>query len=388
MLMRWIISSTAPRRVDRFSGWLEKEGESVIKEIGSIFPLYPADLADAQGGRSAFPTGIAWFSLGREAIRAALVANADKPKRALLPAFTCQSVIDPFIELGWECFFYSIKEDLHVDGASLSKLQQELNPGAVLVHPYFGRRISDDEASLLSDMRSDSCILIGDFTQCFFDRASYRCFDYCLCSLRKWLPIPDGAFLIALNGTPIPDSVKLEANEAFLGSQMKAMELRGLYFLSGEDRLKQESIELNKKAERIASQQASIHRISAFSAHRVANVELLRECFARRRRNYSILCDKVLPTKEVFPLSVSQDQMATAPLYFPIRCEHRSELQARLASNDIYAPILWPVESEGLLVDSGVEVLYSTILAIPCDQRYDGSDMGNIAELLNTFCEG
>ena len=62
----------------------------------------------------------------------------------------------------------------------------------------------------------------------------------------------------------------------------------------------------------------------------------------------------------------------------------RSEVQTRLANEHIYAPVLWPVCTEDLLISEDIKYIYSHILMIPIDQRYNEFDMSRILTVLNS----
>ena len=85
-------------------------------DIGSIFPLYKEDMMiptmynDINVGKSRIV-----FSLCREAMFAIALKYKESKKSVLIPAYTCQTVIDPFIELGWTVHFYNIEKTLRID---------------------------------------------------------------------------------------------------------------------------------------------------------------------------------------------------------------------------------------------------------------------------------
>lgn len=74
----------------------------------------------------------------------------------------------------------------------------------------------------------------------------------------------------------------------------------------------------------------------------------------------------------------------TAPLYFPIYVSNRTEIQKKLAAKHIYAPVLWPVNTAEVLINDNIKYIYSHILMIPIDQRYDEQDMKKIVTILNS----
>ena len=79
------------------------------------------------------------------------------------------------------------------------------------------------------------------------------------------------------------------------------------------------------------------------------------------------------------------EEVTTAPLYFTIYVQDRPALQRVLAQEAIYAPVIWPVEDERVLIDNDVKYIYDHLLAIPCDQRYDTEDMQRIVTIINNY---
>jgi hypothetical protein len=77
--------------------------------------------------------------------------------------------------------------------------------------------------------------------------------------------------------------------------------------------------------------------------------------------------------------------VTTAPLYFTLYVKERARLQKLLSLNSIYAPVLWPVEDERVLITEDIKFIFNHLLAIPCDQRYDQDDMQRVAEVINNY---
>ena len=108
------------------------------KEIGSIFPLSDSVLSQAESVHAQFPSDRIYYSLCREALYDIAKVLTGRVKRVLIPAYTCQTVITPFEECGWQCVYFSIKRDLRIDTQDLAKLVEDSPPSLVVVHPYFG----------------------------------------------------------------------------------------------------------------------------------------------------------------------------------------------------------------------------------------------------------
>ena len=73
----------------------------------------------------------------------------------------------------------------------------------------------------------------------------------------------------------------------------------------------------------------------------------------------------------------------TAPLWVPFlpRC-NRDEFQKRLSARNLYCPYLWPLPQNARGCSSYIDSFVDNMLCLPCDQRYDASDMKEIAEIL------
>ena len=103
----------------------------------------------------------------------------------------------------------------------------------------------------------------------------------------------------------------------------------------------------------------------------------------RRFANYKYLLDNIKEKENCKMFCNNIEAITTAPLYFMLYVENRSDLQRKLAEHHIYAPVLWPVVYDEVLVNDTVKCLYDHLLAIPIDQRYDENDMQKVVDLIN-----
>ena len=353
-----------------------------MKEIGSLFPIYedPGKTIEPEGKE--IPSNEIRLSLCREALLAIAEREACHGNSVMLPAYTCQSVIAPFAQMGWRCRFYGIRKDLRINVGSFLEVLDAENPSIVLVHPYYGLGLSPEEKTLLIHAKESGAIVVEDVTQCIFKDKNENFIGYYVGSYRKWLPIPDGAFLYQTGASEPAAPKTLPENAAFVVSQLKAMRLRGQYFVSNELELKRSSIQLNKAAEKlIDTGPIAPHEISAYS-NRALSREDVEVVQARRRENACFLYRRLDRNACDFPIR-DAEEMENTPLYLPLYFHNRAEVQRKLAANGVYAPILWPVETPAVLVDDDVRFIYEHILLIPIDQRYDLEDMRRIAAIIN-----
>ena len=353
------------------------------KEIGSIFSLSDQVLSQAEATQAQFPFDRIYYSLCREALCDIANALNGTTKKVLIPAYTCQTVITPFEENGWQCEYFPIKRDLRINTQSLVKLVENTKSSLVVVHPYFGMDLNDEEIATLAAIKETGVDVILDLTQCLFSTKQYSFANYIVASYRKWMPIPDGGYLMNLSNSECIRQPENE-NSEFTESEKAAMYLRGQYFANGEQRTKDISIRLSKAADHIAENNITPHKMSqvAYNLMKNDNIELNQKC---RFDNYTYLYHNILESDKITKVCKDINSVTTAPLYFTIYVKDRPALQKLLAQDSIYAPVIWPVEDERVLINDEVKYIYEHILAIPCDQRYDEKDMQRALDIINNY---
>lgn len=354
----------------------------MIKEIGSIFPIYINDCFSENHSANNLLNGKYLYSLCREAFLHIAKVNCGTNKKILLPAYTCKTVIIPFEQEGWECHYYNISQELKIDCKYLTNLVEDIKPALVLTHPYYGMDFSKEETECLLQIKNKGCKIIVDLTQNIFSSERLTFVDYYTGSLRKWLNIPDGGFL---ETKELFDLTSLEQNIEFVNKQAEAMHLRAQYFLTDDKNLKQQSIKLNKEAESIS--RIEPHKISNLSRI-ILNTTDNQRIINCRRENFMTLFSLVKDSDQVKRVITNFDSINNAPLYFPIYVKERKKVQCWLSKHNIYCPVLWPCYKDEVRVNKNIQYMYEHILAIPCDQRYTKMDMTNIATLINEYIEG
>lgn len=359
--------------VDRF------ENENVI-DIGSIFPVYTANCElfsqkDA-GILEPILNKAVLYSLCSEALHDIAVMYGGRSKCVLLPAYTCQSVIAPFLQEGWQCKFFRIDEALRIDTDNIVSLARQAHPAVCVVHPYYGMDLNDKEIQALQEIKSLGCVMVEDLTQCIFSSRRPPVFDYYVGSLRKWFPIPDGAFLLNSAGSPLPQA-PIEEYTEFIQLQLDSMYLRGTYFKDHDLEIKQISRRVQALAVEVSDRPLQAHTMSAYARQALRCQDIDRSSEVRLD-NYRYLHGLLSDCQVCRPVCRDLSEVTTAPLYLPVYAHNRAGLQSRLAEHQIYAPILWDAETPAVLSDPAVANIYHSILALPVDQRYNRKCMDRI----------
>ncbi len=352
----------------------------MVHEIGSIFSIdRDRQIAAKHGGDN----DVLRFSLCREALLTIAKQLGHREKKVLLPAYTCQTVIAPFVQEGWQCAFYPVDRDLRIDKAAIVRLAKSLNPSLCVVHPYFGNELNAEELETLGKVKDLSCVLVEDRTQILFSEHYHKIFDYYVGSYRKWFPIPDGAFLKnGASALPIAASEMVE-NDKFVQLQTEAMCLRGDFLKNGDENVKNRSRQMVEQANSVISGKIFPHCMSG-SSQKIMNQTDVKLLMQRRMDNYRFLFEHL--QHQTVCRRVKQDisELTTVPLYFPVYVQNRAALQAKLCTHRIYAPILWPVQTTDILINDTIKEIFDTILMIPCDQRYTEEDMQFVVDVINS----
>ncbi len=348
-------------------------------EIGSIYSIttlekeqcLPCDLA----GNDAL-----YFSLCREALLNIAIRYRDSSRKVLLPAYTCQTVIDPFQQEGWKIIYYNINRNLRIDFADLQDKFTAFKPNLCVVHPYYGADLNQEELEKLRMLKEKGCKLVEDLTQCVFSVQYDSVFDYFLGSYRKWFPIPDGAFLKCVGVT----HQVMEENQEFVRPMADAMYLRGVFHKTEDANIKEISRRVGNEAIAKISNVIEQHVMSEFSWSLLSKIDV-EDVKRRRFDNYKYLYNHLTSVNNIELPERKLEEITCAPLFFPVYVKNRAEFQRRLALHEIYAPVLWPVHTSALLINNDIKCIFDEILMLPIDQRYGVEDMKRMINVIQSW---
>ena len=358
----------------------------MAKEIGSTYYLAPHSTDSFPKKSLSQPNilkaGESYVSTCRSAIGLCLDKLCIERKVALLPSFTCESVLHPFLKWGYDVYPYPIGRDLKINWEQFKSVIDEIRPSVILTHPYFGFNTTEELRNHIAELRvNDKIIFIEDMTQSMFSGFKPLPTNYHVGSIRKWMPIPDGAFTTAPFHRNEEDTELAEA-------KIKALTEKGNYILNGKG--DKESFRKDfATAESILDSRENVYSMSSVSREIFAHTEIegLKD---RRWKNYQYLLnhvinDSVLSNRiEVIQKDLTGD---VCPFHFSAYVKKgRRELQQYLAKNDIYATVIWgcPTEFE-VLINEDARYIYDHILCFHVDQRYNVDDMRRIVNTLSDY---
>jgi hypothetical protein len=317
-------------------------------------------------------------SSGRGAITLLLQQVTPQNKSVLLPAYTCDSVILPFIEQGYSCYFYDINEDL---SPNIESIKSYKNIGLFFHMGYYGFSTNSNLLNVVLDFRKQSTIIVEDITHTLF--SSYKRLeenDFLVGSIRKWFGIPGGGFLASSTRKlkrPQTDTIE------FLALRKAALYSKGKYIKNNDNNLKMAFLNQFSEAESLLDKDPAPYRIDSLS-NEIINSFNIADMVRKRRQNFVLLSEGL---RNVSYLNVlfSDFPDNVCPIFYPVIIKKdRNDVRRLLIDEKIYCPVHWPIPDKVKCIDLVNSLgIYSEILSIPCDQRYGEEEMARIISVLN-----
>ncbi len=344
-----------------------------MREIGSEFEL--TESAKPAGDPVDWHAGCDFLYTisGRSAIDVVL-EDVEGIRKALVPAYCCDSMLAPFRRHGIELDFYAVR---FCDGGFQEEFVIPSDVDAVLRMSYFGFR-NERPTDELSKFHDRGGIVIEDVTHSLFSHGKFApSSDYAVASLRKWGGLVSGG-ICAKRGGVFHNRELMEPPREFMERKLRAMQMKSEYLRSPNEEKKQEFLRLFAETNHCLGEQYGM-AIDAYSAEQFSRWDGA-EIVCRRRENATVLyrgMEGLSVVRPLFPL----EQM-DCPLFVPVVVDaaQRDALCRHLAENGVYCPRHWPRPQADC--DSN---LYDLELSLVCDQRYDSLDMERIVALLKDY---
>lgn len=352
---------------------------SKIWEVGSEFHWSDDYLLMSDANTSVvLPHGVL-FARARGALAALMRMRAadGRVARLHLPSYFCMDIAEYLASVG-EVHWYRHLPGKPADLDTLFPIPGDM----VLVLNMFGAETGTDWQHWKE--RTQVCLIEDHSHDPFSEWAIASRADYAVTSLRKTLPIPDGALL----WSPLDQTLPLTGPERFNGANDKlaAMLLKAGY-LRGAAITKQafRTPQVAGEKELDADEGGPAH---AFTRMVLGALDLngLRE---RRRRNCRLFANALADT----PITGIEPVFATVPescvpfnpvLRFASRAM-RDHVRRGLAEHGVFAPIHWVQEQTGFTSDDPEAMaLTAQLLTIPLDFRCTPEDVTRVLVALRS----
>lgn len=295
-------------------------------------------------------------------------------RRIWMPDYFCYEVIESIKErTGIEVLFYA---DNPLNEGQVESLP--FQQGDVLLRMnYFGLR----------DVRSNADIsipVIEDHSHDPFGHwALYSDADWCIASIRKSLPLPEGGMMWSPKGHELavaPQSS--EDNEKIAAIRWKAMEMKAAY-LTGRNISKEEFRKLFIETEEWFGQ-AEPTQIDERSKRFISKQFDLHFWLEVKHRNWSLLKEFVSFDKCEY---INPEHEACSMFSLVLLLENktkRDKVRRSLIENCVYPAILWNVPET---VSEESKIFSERMLSIHCDGRYNEEEIKHLAGILNKVLE-
>lgn len=336
------------------------------KEIGSEFWFDFEPKEFASNSQETFVLS------GRTAIDIIIkdIQKTRKVRNVYLPAYCCDSMIDPFIRNGIDVKLY----DIDYDGKLKYLFDADAETDIFYVNNYFGydNTISN---KTIEHFKHKGAIIIYDKTHSLFmaNDATDALADYTFASIRKWIGVVCGAVVCKKEG-----SFDVELKDyPYLQCKIDAMQEKTL-FIKGENVDKQLFLSKYGEFGHHLSEEYQGYRMDSLSVGIWQQYDkvAIRET---RRENAAVLH---LESKLHFIEKLSAN---SCPIFVPVffqTTEKRNAVRKSLIEEQIYCPIHWP-KNKLVTPEMKVNDIFDKELSLICDQRYTECDMERILEVIN-----
>lgn len=338
-----------------------------MREFGSDFHfILPAERTSAH--LTEMFVGAALLADGRQCIVALIRQNGWR--RIWMPDYFCYEVIETIRkQTGIEVLFY---EDNPLTEGNVEALPF-LSGDVLLRMNFFGMRAFRSNAGLPVPVVEDhSHDLLGPWAQ-------NSDADWCIASLRKSLPVPEGGMFWSPKGHALPAvSASSEENERVASIRWEGMEMKAGY-LRGEDVRKDVFREKFTGTEDWFDQ-AEPTLLDARSQRYLSGQLDVQVWNNRKRENWQVLKESVLE-RGCEVLAPEQDSCTMFSLILLMKDnEQRERVRRSLIANSVYPAVLWGLPGTA---SAKSRFFSERMLSIHCDGRYTSGDMTQLADIIN-----
>lgn len=270
-----------------------------------------------------------------------------KLKKVYIPYYTCDSVIEPVINLGIPYEFYHIDKEYRIV-SSITLAEDE----ALLYTNYWG--LQNGYCEILAAKYEKQLIL--DYTQAFFSNPIRGIDTFYSC--RKYFGVPDGGYLYS----DVVADFEIEQDVSYLrlNSLVKRIDISPEAGYKDFHNVEASFLDM------------PIRRMSKLTKRLMQSIDYGRAA-QQRIDNYNTL-KAALGGKEL--------HYGEVPMIFPYRSAEGQQLRQRFIAKKVFVAKYWPNVDEWTEEDTVERWMANYVLPLPIDQRYDKEDMNRIIEII------
>ena len=297
-------------------------------------------------------------------------------QRLWMPEYFCYDVIASLKEAGLNLEFYIDCPTNQNDSGTLEEMQRHgifKEGDAVLRVNYFGMRPYRSSEKLTVPVVEDHTHdLIGGW-------ATHSTADWCIASLRKTLPVPEGGMLWSPIGHQLPAGLPLtEENERIASIRWNAMRLKARY-LAG---VTVEKVEFRKGYVETEEyfDHAQVCALDKVSQEYLKTFDI-RSWYNQKRENWELLkYIKKDGVQVISPESIGCYPFSLVLLFDSP--EERDKVRKTLIEYQVYPAVLWNVPDTA---SCEVKNFSRRMLSIHCDARYTADDIQQMKTIIESI---
>ena len=319
-----------------------------MEAIGGYF-----EIADYEDG--IFPHNDAiLLNTGRNALEY-ILRSIGNVKRIYLPYYTCEVVFEPLKKLHIPWTFYHINNKFEIADDIMPKEGEY-----IIANNYYG--IKDAFIHSIADKYKDH--LIVDCAQALFTKPlpGIKAFY----STRKFVGVADGG--VAYLGNVSNEKVIVNEMECTFDHDSHLFKRKQFGAEAGFADYQANEAKLDNQPIRLMSN----------TTKRILDHISYDKVIAKRRENFEYL-HKALEQKNFLKLP-NMDSFA-CPMVYPFMSKTDRDIRKELISNKVFVAKYWPNVEKLDRFETEYDLVMN-VVPIPCDQRYDYTDMNKIIEFI------
>ncbi|TYS59862.1 hypothetical protein FZC74_06820 [Sutcliffiella horikoshii] len=357
-----------------------------MKEIGSEFWLEDNSIKNNVSDHNSFfniGSDKQFLLSGRTAIDYVLkdILKNNKVNTVYFPSYCCQSMLQPFIDLGINIIFY------HVCFEKGLKFNINVNQECDLFFAmnYFGFTKGRMD-KYIEIFKQRNIIVIEDSTHSLLSSKSYNPqSDYIVASLRKWFPILSGGLAVKTR-KQFEINPKNSTLDDMIRIRKSAMVEKNKYINIDSYTEKQVFLDKYTIANELLNEDYALYNIDKESYEILQNLNI--ETIVSKRKGNARRLYESLPNNDRFQLLFSKLEGEDCPIFIPIifySNTERNSLRRHLQNNNVYCPVHWP--NPTILKEQNTPNIFDYELSLVADQRYEDTDMQYLIRRLVEFYE-
>jgi len=311
-----------------------------------------------------------------------MMASGQSVNSVYMPAWCCESMMQPFVDRGVSVTLYDITSDK--DGLHCA-VDVNHKADILYVANYFGYS-NTLPVSAVNQFKNRGATIIYDRTHALFRNEEKRpsWADYTIASIRKWLGVACGAIACKRNGHL---SLPVIKDCDYVSAKWEAMALKAAYLREADRRLP------DIKEVYLKEFEAFDHTLSNdYRNYRIDEASLAvwlttdKTSIRNQRRENALFVDdavsKISQIRLMFQLQ-DDDCPLCVPVLFSCR-EERDSVRRLLTEKGVYCPVHWP-KPDGIPNDFSVNEIYDCELSLLCDQRYTPDDLQRMVDIIKDY---